>query len=91
MSDNTIQSLNKDRERQLSYSQSLEKELEAAKGKKLKGWISADADGNIFYFRKPTKFGVQWQGIRLISKDDAIYLCDRVPEWSDDEPTPIYQ
>ena len=55
------------------------------------GWISADADGNIFYFRKPTKFGVQWQGIRLISKDDAIYLCGRVPEWNDEEPTPIYK
>lgn len=98
VSDNTIQSLNKDRERQLSYSQSLEKELEAVKSKKLIGWAVQNEDGG-YSMRKAPNFskeavgwctlgGISWSDI---TPEQASALCDRLPKWTDDEPTPIYK
>ena len=76
----------------------LEKELEADKGKKLIGWIVQNKDGGYRKrtapnFRKEaggwcTLNGVSWS---YITPGEAMALCDRLPKWSDDEPTPVYE
>ena len=76
----------------------LEKELEAAKGKKLIGWIVQNEDGG-YRMRKVDTFikegggwaargGVSWS---YITPGEAMALCDRLPKWSDNEPVAIYE
>lgn len=93
--------LKRDFDRQLSYIQVLEvendglsRELEAAKGKKLIGWVTSDANGYLWRWDNALrKLPAQWErkvGERLTT-DQAIALCGRVPKWSDDEPIPVYE
>ena len=68
--------------------------IEPIKERKLIGWVATDQNGII------------WRRDNSLIKDDgywerrleerltpmqAMALCGRVPKWSDDEPTPIYQ
>ena len=114
VSDNTVQNLNKDRERQLSYSQSLEKELEAAKGltealkelandeiekakkeleaakgKKLIGWVVQNEDDSYSMWILPTftKEDGGWSVVGIknfvdITPEQAAALCYRLYQQS---------
>lgn len=57
-------------------------------------WVATDQTGAIWaYEEKPIKLNYSWEAAdegELITPVMAIVLCDRVPEWSDDEPTPVY-
>lgn len=58
-------------------------------------WVATDEDGIIGAFQvKPYKDESIWNfytsGEYLhITKAQAMVLCGRVPEWSDDKPTPV--
>jgi len=84
---------NENYERMMKIEQ-LEKELEAVRSKKLIGWVTSDADGRLWRWDNALrKLPSQWErkvGIRLTTSR-AMALCDRLPKWSDDEPTPIYE
>ena len=93
--------LKRDLDRQMSYSKALElkndglsKELEAAKGKMLIGWVTSDINGYFWRWdnslRKADGYWERKVGERL-TPDQAMALCGRLPKWSDDEPTPIYE
>lgn len=82
---------NENYERMMKIEQ-LEKEIEFLKNRKPIGWIAADADEAIYRHGDIEKGDEHWM---LFSKEltskEAIALCGRVPEWSDEEPTPIYK
>ena len=56
-------------------------------------WIAKDKSGNIWaYSDKPEKLSFFWDDINnnkceAITNDMVVVLCDRVPEWADEEPT----
>lgn len=56
-------------------------------------WVAMDQTGDIWaYAEKPIKLNYSWEAAdegELITPVMAIVLCDRVPEWSDSEPTPV--
>jgi len=59
-------------------------------------WIATDIDGAIYaYDEKPIKMEMeyQWYDINTLHKEitseQSISLCGRIPEWSDEEPTPV--
>ena len=83
---------------------SRKEELEEVKGRILevlgievpmqfKGWVVKDDRGNIVLYHAPTKTDRGWTAVtaKFITEEKAVKLCGRVPEWSDDEPTPIYK
>ena len=72
--------------------------IEPIKERKLIGWCVQNEDGSYSKRKAPTfiKEGVGWSTLGGISWSDitteeAAALCDRLPKWSDDEPTPIYK
>ena len=66
--------------------------IEPPKERKLIGWVAADQDGNFWQYYKPKKGSVAWGfRIRNITPEQAAALCYRLPQWNDDEPTPIYE
>ena len=57
-------------------------------------WVSADEDGDIYvYSETPIKVDGGWWptdgDYKVITKEEAIALCGRVPKWSDNKPTPV--
>lgn len=59
-------------------------------------WIATDIDGAIYaYAEKPIKIEMeyQWYDINTMHKEitseQSISLCGRIPEWNDEEPTPV--
>lgn len=56
-------------------------------------WVATDETGDIWaYSDKPIKLNYSWEAAdeaELITPVMAIVLCDRVPGWSDEEPTPV--
>ena len=72
--------------------------IEPVKERKLIGWVVQNEDGSyrkrkVANFRKETGGwctlgGITWENI---TPDQAKALCGRLPKWSDDEPTPIYE
>ena len=56
-------------------------------------WIAKEKSGNIWaYSDKPETLSFFWDDINnnkceAITNDTAVVLCDRVPEWADEEPT----
>ena len=76
----------------------LEKEIEFLKNRKLIGWVVQNKDGG-YSNRKVATFikeddgwsargGITWENI---TPDQAMIICDRLPKWYDEEPTPIYK
>jgi len=74
--------------------------IEPPKERKLIGWVMQNEDGGYGKCMTPvfTKEGGQWlKDFWLIgwwsdiTPEQAAALCCRLPQWSDDEPTPIYQ
>lgn len=68
----------------------LEKRTEA----KIVGWVVADQDGNIWrWYDKLRKEDTHWTRslVESLTDEQAIEICGRVPLWSDNEPTPIYE
>ena len=56
-------------------------------------WVATNEMGDTWaYSEKPIKLSYSWkaadEGV-LITPVMAIVLCDRVPSWSDEEPTPV--
>lgn len=58
--------------------------------------MATDKGGDICAFRlMPKKMDEIWvdnnnyREIAYLTPDQAIALCGRVPEWSDEEPTPV--
>lgn len=83
---------------------SRKEELEEVKGrilevlgieatKQLVGWVVRTYEGNIVRYKAPDKTDRGWTAVttRFITDEEAVELCGRVPEWSDEEPTPIYK
>lgn len=72
--------------------------LEIEAPKQLMGWVVQNEDGGYSKCIPPSftkgdggwfMYGVaNWSDITL---ERASALCDRLPKWSDDEPTPIYK
>ena len=94
VSDKIMQDLNKDLDRQVSHTQSVEKELKATKGKKLIGLITSDINGHLrMWSANLKKYDTGWGRVsgEFVTPEQAMELCGRVPLWEDDEPTPIYQ
>ena len=62
--------------------------------RKLIGWVTSDAHGYLWWWNNSLrKTGDYWErkvGERL-TPDQAVALCGRLPKWSDDEPTPVYE
>ena len=58
-------------------------------------YVAADMVGTICVYRSsPTKGTKMWHSTDLfedITPDQALSLCGRIPEWSDEEPTPVKQ
>lgn len=57
-------------------------------------WVARDENGAIWaYSEKPIKLKLSWEAAAAENKSInpviAEALCDRVPKWSDDEPTPV--
>lgn len=58
-------------------------------------WIATEETGEIWaYSYKPKKLEITWDAIDyhsydLITPEQAIALCGRVPKWEDDKPTPV--
>ena len=56
-------------------------------------YVATDKDGKIWVFLdKPFKDGYVWNSLIsnfMITEEQAIVLCGRVPQWDDDEPTPV--
>ena len=72
--------------------------IEQPKERKLIGWVMQNEDGG-YSRRKVATFvkenggwvasgGISWSDI---TPEQAAALCYRLPQWSDNEPTPIYQ
>ena len=72
--------------------------IEPPKERKLIGWVMQNEDGG-YSKRKVATFikgdggwsalgGISWSNI---THEEAATLCDRLPKWDDDEPTPIYE
>ena len=58
-------------------------------------YVTTDADGQIFALEAlPEKRNIWWYPRSLtrfekITPEQAITLCGRIPEWEDEEPTPV--
>ena len=66
--------------------------LEIDAPKQIRGWVVKGVTGTVGYCYAPTKNGDGWAtGFKAITEGEAIELCGRVPEWSDEEPTPAYK
>ena len=58
-------------------------------------WASMDKDGVIYaYDEKPVKYQYEWghgEGNKSeeLKKEQAIILCGKIPEWSDNEPISV--
>ena len=72
--------------------------IEPIKERKLIGWAVQNEDGG-YSMRKAPNFikeavgwctlgGISWSDI---TTEQASVLCDRLPKWSDEEPTPVYK
>ena len=81
---------------------SRKEELEEVKGRILEalgiempkqpvGWVVRTPEGAIKYYNTPEKNKYGWASVRIITEEVAVELCGRVPEWSDEEPTPVYK
>jgi len=72
--------------------------IEPPKERKLIGWVVQNDDGGYCKYNAPNfikgaagwfaRGGMDWTDI---TPEEAIALCGRLPKWSDDEPTPIYE
>ena len=72
--------------------------IEPQKERKLIGWAVQNEDGSYSKCTAPNfiKEDDGWSAIggknwSDITTEEAAALCDRLPKWSDDEPTPIYE
>lgn len=67
--------------------------IEPQNERKLIGWVVRTSGGSIGRYMAPVKTDHGWTAVttRFITEEEAIALCGRMPEWSDDEPTPIYK
>ena len=72
--------------------------IEPQNERKLIGWVVQSEDGGYSKCTSPVfiKDTGEWfkfltAGWTDITPEEAIALCGRVPEWSDEEPTPIYK
>ena len=59
-------------------------------------WVATDYSGDIWaYAEEPIKFINWWRTLdancEKITPEQAIFLCGRLPEWSEDEPIPVKQ
>ena len=57
-------------------------------------WVATDDLGEIWaYSEEPIKTMYWWKSIgghcENITQEQAIFLCGRLPQWSDDEPTRV--
>ena len=58
-------------------------------------YIATDEDGSIFmFYDRPVKGERVWfpqtnKWFDRITGEQAIIICGRIPEWSDEEPTPV--
>ena len=72
--------------------------IEPPRERRLIGWVVQSEDGGYSKCTSPDfiKDNGEWfkfftAGWTDITPEEAIALCGRMPEWSDDEPTPIYE
>lgn len=72
--------------------------IEPIKERKLIGWVVQSEDGGYSKTTSPDfiKDNGEWlkfwgAGWSDITTEQVAALCDRLPQWSDNEPTPIYQ
>ena len=73
--------------------------IEPQKERKLIGWAVQNEDGGYSKWMSPifTKENDGWLAFggggswSDITPEQAVELCDRLPKWSDNEPTPIYE
>ena len=72
--------------------------IEPQNERKLIGWVVQNDDGGYCKRNAPNfiKEDDGWSAIggknwSDITTEEAAALCDRLPKWSDDEPTPIYE
>lgn len=72
--------------------------IEPVKERKLIGWVVQSEDGGYSKYTAPNfiKEDDGWFAIGEgkwsdITTEEAAALCDRLPKWSDNEPTPIYE
>lgn len=57
-------------------------------------WIATDEIGEIWaYAEEPIKTMYWWRVLsghcENITQEQALSICGRIPQWSDDEPTPV--
>lgn len=58
-------------------------------------YIATDEDGSMFmFYDRPVKGERVWfpqthKWLDRITGEQAMILCGRIPEWSDEEPTPV--
>ena len=57
-------------------------------------WVATDYNGNIWaYAEEPIKYINWWRYIdgqcEQITITQAMLLCGRIPEWTDNKPTPV--
>ena len=75
----------------------LEKEISFLKNRKQTGWVVPNEDGTYSKYVSPrfTKDGDGWcyvgAGWSDITPEQVSLLCNRLPKWTDTEPTPIYK
>lgn len=72
--------------------------IKPQKERKLIGWVMQNEDGGYSKYIPPSfiKGDGGWfmHGVANwsdITPEQAADLCDRLPKWSDDEPTPVYE
>jgi len=72
--------------------------IEPVKERKLIGWVMQNEDGGYSKYTAPNFikeddgwFAIGEEKWSDITTEEAAALCDRLPKWSDNEPTPIYK
>ena len=71
--------------------------IEPVKERKLIGWVVQNEDGGYSKYTVPNFikeddgwFAIGEEKWSDITPEEAVALCDRLPQWNDAEPTPIY-